>query len=82
MATRPGSKPPPSSRPLGASIITTLAAGYAVDAPAADSRVAAAVHGFAEAGYWSAGVLVAAAMAVWWIMPRPREAGATDAGLS
>jgi hypothetical protein len=77
MATRPGSKPPPSSQPLGASIVTTLAAGYAVDAPADESRVAAAVHGFAEAGYWSAGILVAAAIAVWWIMPRPTATGAT-----
>lgn len=66
---------------LGASIVTTLAAGYAVDAPADDSRVAAAVHGFAEAGYWSAGILVAAAIAVWWIMPRPTAAGVADSGL-
>jgi len=60
---------------LGTSIVTTLAAGYASDARADEPRAAAAVHGFAEAGYWSAGILVAAAIAVWWIMPTRQEPG-------
>jgi hypothetical protein len=54
--------------------VTTIAAGYAT-ASTGESRTDAAVHGFAEASYWSAGILVVAAI-VWWLMPGPTTAGA------
>lgn len=61
---------------LGAAIMTTIAAGFAAASRADEPAAAAVAHGFADAGYWSAGLLVAAAIAVWWIMPRPTAAGA------
>jgi EmrB/QacA subfamily drug resistance transporter len=66
---------------LGASIMTTIAAGFAAASSADEPRAAAVAHGFADAGYWSAGILVAAAIAVWWIMPRPPANDASDADL-
>jgi EmrB/QacA subfamily drug resistance transporter len=66
---------------LGASIMTTIAAGFTASARADEPRAAAIAHGFADAGYWSAGLLVAAAIGVWWIMPRPTTAGASATDL-
>jgi EmrB/QacA subfamily drug resistance transporter len=66
---------------LGASIMTTIAAGFTASARADEPRAAAIAHGFADAGYWSAGLLVAAAIGVWWIMPRPTTAGTSAVDL-
>ncbi|HEX4307890.1 MAG TPA: MFS transporter [Solirubrobacterales bacterium] len=66
---------------LGAAIMTTIAAGFAAASRADEPPAAAVAHGFAEAGYWSAGILVATAIAVWWIMPRPTTTEASGADL-